>query len=184
MLGTGVSPPSRRSCTRWLASAVFFAAFAISGPVAADALKIRAALLYRFATFTTWPESAFGDKSEPACFAIVEDSALADALREIVKTKRLHGRAIDIVGLSRRKARHHCQVVYFGNTASKRISPGAIPDPILTVGTADSFLERGGMIYLFREGNKFKFSVSRQAVKRANLRLSSKLLRFAKEVID
>ncbi len=59
-----------------------------------------------------------------------------------------------------------------------------MPDPILTVGTADSFLERGGMIHLFREENKFKFSASREAAERANLRLSSKLLRFAKEVID
>jgi hypothetical protein len=170
--------------TRALVGAVLFAVFGLTSPVAADTLKLRAAFLYSFATYTSWPDSAFGDESESACFAVIEEPALAEALRKLVKEKQLHGRAIEVLSLSGDDVRHHCQVAYLGDGASVGISPSAPPDPILTVGTSDSFLKRGGVIRLFRKANKLKFMVNRGAATRANLRLSSKLLRLAIEVID
>jgi hypothetical protein len=53
---------------------------------------------------------------------------------------------------------------------------------VLTVGDFDQFAERGGMIQLIKEGNKFRFAINVDAVNASRLRISSKLLQLAELV--
>ena len=53
---------------------------------------------------------------------------------------------------------------------------------MLTVGEADHFARRGGMIGFFLEDNRVRLEVNRGAAERAGLRLSSKLLAVARLV--
>jgi hypothetical protein len=50
---------------------------------------------------------------------------------------------------------------------------------ILTVGDAEDFALRGGMIQLVTEKNKIRMRINLEAVKAAGLTISSKLLRVA-----
>ena len=54
----------------------------------------------------------------------------------------------------------------------------------LTVGEAKSFVDKGGIIGFVIEKKKIRFEVNLPAAKRANLKISSKLLRLAKKVIE
>ena len=60
--------------------------------------------------------------------------------------------------------------------------PGCSGAPVLTVGEADRFARRGGMIGFFFEDNRVRLEVNRAAAERAGLRVSSKLLAVARLV--
>ena len=55
---------------------------------------------------------------------------------------------------------------------------------LLVVGEGEDFAERGGGIQFFLEANKLRFAVNVDAVQRARLSVSSKLLTMAKIVHD
>jgi hypothetical protein len=54
----------------------------------------------------------------------------------------------------------------------------------LVVGDSNDFAERGGAIAFYLEDNKVRFSVNVDAIKRARLDMSSKLLALARIVHD
>ncbi len=53
---------------------------------------------------------------------------------------------------------------------------------ILTVGDTEGYAEQGVIINLYIENNKVRFEINTEAAKRANLKLSSGLLKLAKIV--
>ncbi|MCP5112540.1 MAG: YfiR family protein, partial [bacterium] len=53
----------------------------------------------------------------------------------------------------------------------------------LLVGDREDFARRGGMIALFVENSRVRFSVNQASVERSGLRVSSKLLTLAREVV-
>jgi hypothetical protein len=55
--------------------------------------------------------------------------------------------------------------------------------PVLTVGEHARFLDHEGMIRLFVEQTKIRFSINQRAASTAGLQISSRLLRLAREVI-
>jgi hypothetical protein len=54
---------------------------------------------------------------------------------------------------------------------------------VLTVGEHERFLDQGGVMRLFLEDNRVRFSVNQQSADRAGLQISSRLLRLARTVI-
>jgi dihydroxyacid dehydratase/phosphogluconate dehydratase len=55
---------------------------------------------------------------------------------------------------------------------------------VLTVSDLPHFAERGGMIGLVRQQDRIRFEVNRTAAEKANLVLSSELLKLATKVIE
>jgi len=51
---------------------------------------------------------------------------------------------------------------------------------VLTVGEIPDFADYGGIINLYRSGDKFRFEVNLKAARRANLIISSSMLRLAR----
>jgi hypothetical protein len=54
---------------------------------------------------------------------------------------------------------------------------------VLLVGESRDFLSSGGMIRLFVESNRVRFAISQKACEAVGLRVSSRLLRLAREVV-
>jgi hypothetical protein len=48
------------------------------------------------------------------------------------------------------------------------------------VGESEDFVERGGNVQFFLEGNRVRFAFGAEAIKRDDLKISSKLLALAK----
>lgn len=55
---------------------------------------------------------------------------------------------------------------------------------MLTVGDMDGFARHGGIIGFVMDDNKVAFEINAGAAKRAKLKVSSKLLKLAKSVIE
>jgi hypothetical protein len=75
-----------------------------------------------------------------------------------------------------------CHVLFISRSEAERLEQiltGLRGRNTLTVADIDDFALRGGMIQLVTEKNKIRMRINLEAVKAANLTISSKLLRVA-----
>ena len=75
-----------------------------------------------------------------------------------------------------------CHVLFISQSETDRLEQilGTLRGRnVLTVGDAEDFISRGGMIRLVTEKSKIRIRINMEAVKAANLTISSKLLRLA-----
>lgn len=56
--------------------------------------------------------------------------------------------------------------------------------PVLTVSDMDAFLERGGMISLFQEANKIRFSIDQERARQVGISFRSQLLKMASRIVE
>ena len=149
--------------------------------------QVKAALLYNFARFVDWPPDAFQSEKAPITLCVFGHDPFGSALDEIIRGKMINSRELlarRINDLPNLKA---CQLVFISGRENKRLSEilnslkGA---SALVVGESEGFAARGGGIQFFFEENKMRFSVNIDAVQRARLALSAKLLALARIVHD
>jgi hypothetical protein len=143
--------------------------------------QVKAAFLYNFAQFIQWPRQAFTGNDAP--FVICTAGGSFDgALEKTVEGEMLNGRRISIRRLGPAETARGCQVLYIGKTEAHRSAEivGAVANaPVLTVGDVDNFIDVGGMIRFTEAGHRIRFEINPEAVERASLRVSSRLLRLA-----
>ena len=80
-----------------------------------------------------------------------------------------------------------CHVLFISSSETEnlsRIMDRLKGSSVLTVGEMDGFTRRGGIIGFVVYNNKIGFEVNLGAAKRANLKISSKLLKLAKAIIN
>jgi len=147
--------------------------------------QVKAAFIYKFATYFRWPASA-GANATPFVIGIVGKDPFGSSLDEVVRAQAVQGRAIRIRALRRIEEALDCDLIFV--SASERENLGQIftvlrRAPVLTVGDMDRFAEQGGMIGLVTtEDNHIRFDVNKGAIERAGLRASAQLLHLARIV--
>ena len=165
--------------------------------------QIKAAFLYNFVKFTSWPgeQAADGnepnavDSNEPMTIGIIGENPFGDAF-EPIKDKRVKGRKILLKrfkGLEELRqskeqleAVRKCHLLFVCRSQKEQLKEimDSVKDcPVLTVGDMSGFLESGGMINFVIEENKIRFEINLAAARLAGLRISSRLLRLAKRVL-
>ncbi len=157
---------------------------------AAKAIKVKAAYLYQFTKFVEWPKTAFERDKSPIVIAILGNDPFGTVLDKTVFEKTVRGRRIAIVrigayGRDSRKTLRSCHLLYVASSERHRIRE-VLDDidsqNILVVGEGKDHATSGGMIGLVLDSGRITFHVNHEAVKRAGLRMSAKLLRLAKIV--
>ncbi len=147
-------------------------------PVAGDAATLKAAFLYNFALYTTWPPPP------PNAFTLCaighdELGTAFDALaNKQVDGKPVHVRRIDSAAEAR-----GCHVLYVPESSAGNLpalSRGLASQPVLIVSDAGNL--DASMILIEAEGNRLAFSVNLARLRQAGMDVSSKLLRLARVV--
>ena len=135
---------------------------------------LKAAFVYNFAMYTTWPMPLRDSTTLTIC--VRRSSALAPALRALAG-KPVQERALAVIEIDAAKAGMRCDV----QVADAR---GARPMQRLGVLTICDCSEAedasSGVILLVREGTRLRFDVDLNAAAASGLSLSSKLLRLAR----
>ena len=148
----------------------------------AAAHELQAAFVINFARFTTWPPMPAG---HPLVVCVVGDDRVADALTAAVRGQEVNGRALVVTPVLARSAIDGCQVLFVGRdetAAMEAALRSARTRPILTISNRTGFARATGIIELFVEGGRMRFSINAQGANRAGLQISSRLLGLAKEV--
>ena len=144
-----------------------------------DALK--AGYLFNFMKFVEWPPLASTD-TLTVCF--LGDSRVYDELSAGLPDKHLGARKLVAHRLAPAEPVVACQVLYIDAARLPGVTDVLVERPaaLLTVSDAPEFLHSGGVIALFDEGNRLRFSISVENARRAKLHISSNLLQLASAV--
>ncbi len=166
----------------WVA-ATWAAVFMGVGVAAAGAVpleyRVKAAFLYHFAQLTRWPGE--GEGALRVC--VLGEDPFGPAL-ERLEGKRVRGRRIS-VGRCSSGGACDCEVVFVSRSERGRLAAdlARLGPGVLTVSDIPGFAGAGGMIELVLVDGKVRFRINRGAAERAGLRLSSRLLHLAEDVI-
>lgn len=149
--------------------------------------QVKAVFLYNFLQFVEWPPDAFQNETAPINLCVFLHDPFGGALDEILREKTIKNRQLVARRVREVRDLRMCQLVFAGDRDNKGlpdILKGLIGTSALLVGESEEFAERGGGIQFYMEANKVRFSVNVDAVQRARLMVSSKLLALARIVHD
>lgn len=144
--------------------------------------EIKAVFLFNFARFVDWPAKAFPDADAPFVIGVLGEDPFGSYLDETLRGEKVNGRPLTVQRYHRVGEIRACQVLFISRSEADRLEQIVASlrgRGILTVGDTDDFAARGGMIRLATEKNKVRMRINLDAVKAANLAISSKLLRVA-----
>jgi hypothetical protein len=184
-------PPLRRKLLPALCSAFFLASIGgVSYPVRADGdlgeYQVKAGFLVNFARFVEWPPEVTKTPDSSLTFCIAGADPFHGELDRILQGKTIDGHPLGAMHLSRNENARACNILFI-SVAEKKGIPQILTElttrPILTVGESDGFLQQGGMIGLLVEGGRVKFEVNLEAAAKAGLKISSRLLSLAKNIV-
>jgi hypothetical protein len=147
---------------------------------------VKMAFLFNFAKFVEWPPDALPRHQDTLTLCVLGGDPFGSAL-DALRGKRAQERTIVVRRLTRLEEVASCQVVFVDRSAAPELSRPLARTAllgILTVGDTERFAENGGIIELTRVHDTIRFEVNLAAAQRAGLRISSKLLRLARRVIE
>ncbi len=142
---------------------------------------IKAAILYNFAKFASWPESAFSYPGAPLRICVLGEDPFGAAL-DSLHGKRVRNRPLAISRVGTIEEAPQCHILFVSASEEARLP--TILDyvgrlPILTVADMGRFANSGGIIALKEVDNRSRIEINIGAAEQAGLKLSSKLLRLA-----
>ncbi|QCX51023.1 YfiR family protein [Ralstonia pseudosolanacearum] len=180
---------SGRVSPRWLCAALGVACAAIAwmgaarAQVQASEVEVKAAFVYNFALFTSWPAGTLLANA-PMVLCVAPDHALQAALGRLAG-KSVHGHRLEVRRIGD-GAVAGCHVAVLDDRAPSqavRLDPAA---PVLTVVDGGRVARAGGgsgpMIALSLQDSRVVFDIDAAAARQAGLQLSSQLLRLARSV--
>ena len=141
--------------------------------------RIKAAFLYNFTSFVSWPEEHAGQAGFTLCvFGNDPFGKLLDKLAgKSVKDTKLVVRRLESLALL-----DQCQLVFISEMSNDRLDAALAllhRLPVLTVSDIRGFTELGGIIEFRIIENKVRFDININAAESAGLSISSKLLSLA-----
>jgi len=147
---------------------------------------VKAAFLFHFAQFVEWPEGAFREANSPLVYCTIGEDPFQGALDESLKGKMVGAHPLQVKHLAEASEALGCHVAFIGKTGKKRVTDELArlgSSPVLTIGETEAFVKDNGMIAFCVEESKIRFNINLEAAKKANLKISSRLLTLAKTVI-
>lgn len=144
--------------------------------------EVKAAFLYNFATFSEWPSEAFSNENSPFVIGVLGENPFGNALNDIVSNESKNGHPLTIKYFTKVEEAKHCHILFINvnkTDIQSQMFAALKKKPVLTLGDAPDFLNKGGMVRFFIENNKLRFQINLDTVKESNIVISSKLLRLA-----
>lgn len=157
-----------------------------SQPESSRESKIKAGYLFNFAKFVEWPASDPKSTTDTIVIGIIGADPLGDYLDEAVQGKDIEGKSVTVKRFEAVEEITACHILFI--SASHRGNADEILESMretstLLVGANEDLFERGCHLSFVIKENKVKFKVNKSAAERVGLKLSSKILRVADEVI-
>ncbi len=148
--------------------------------------RVKAAFLYNFTKFVKWPENAFANAASPIKICILGDSPFGSSL-EAIENKTAGGRKFVIFETKSVDDIDDCHVLFISNGSEKEFFNSIeriLEKNILTVADKQGLAQKGSVINFTVVNNKVQFEINTKSAERANLKISSQLLKIARIVKD
>ncbi|SEH08943.1 YfiR family protein [Candidatus Venteria ishoeyi] len=146
--------------------------------------EIKAAFIINFAKFTRWPVNT--TTNMVICFPTVAEPVGAVMTRKYAQVAIQNQKLKVHRGVVLNEL-HYCRIVYLGHHDAYRrneILAQLSNTAVLTISDLPGFNHSGGMIELFREGNKYRFSVNLDAIAWEGLEINARILGLARNRVQ
>jgi hypothetical protein len=147
--------------------------------------QLKAVFLFNFTQFIEWPPGAFNDGQSPVAICVLGSDPFGPYLDEVAQGEKVNGRSLIVERLSKSEDVGGCHVLFVSRSEEGHLAQVLQQlngRSVLTVSDIESFAERGGVIGFFTLENKIRLRINMASAKRADLTISSKLLRPAEIV--
>src|SRR5207247_9164334 len=156
-----------------------------AGPGLTREYDLKAAFLFNFAHFVTWPPESFRDGHAPITIGVLGVDPFGRSLDEIVANESVSGRKLIVRRFQSLGPIDSCQILFVSSSESSRwseILARLEHRSVLTVGDSGDFPARSGMVGFLVDHNRLRLRINLAAATAARLTISSKLLRLAETV--
>lgn len=139
---------------------------------------MKAAFLFNFVKFTTWPARSFKNARSPFSLGVAGQNPFERVRAEVVANETHLGRTFIVEELQPTDDLRQCHLLFV--SASLLSSVGELiqklgSEPVLTVADRDGFLDQGGMTQFFQQDQSIRFAIDPTRPEGTGLKLSSKL---------
>ncbi|MEC5386470.1 YfiR family protein [Uliginosibacterium sp. H3] len=148
--------------------------------------KVKATFLFKFTSYVDWPSIAFEQADAPLVICVVDADEVASELLRLTAGRSVSGHAIQVKRVSGGDAIVRSHVLFVGTAASSRLGrilSATRNQPVLTVTELDDALAFGSVINFVLIDDQVRFDVSLPAAERGALKISSRLLSVARQVV-
>ena len=146
-------------------------------------VQVKAAFIFHFTQFVSWPPPAAGAPEAPFVIGVLEDDDMVEALTSMVQGEKLAGHPLVVRRLRSPTEAADCQILYVSSVGEDLFRDARLRGAsILTVGETDAFLHWGGVIEFVTDHNHVRLRINLAAARGSSLQISSKLLRVAQVV--
>src|SRR5690242_5507556 len=147
--------------------------------------QVKAAFLFNFSQFVSWPPQAFSSSSAPIVIAVLGENPFGSDLDAIVSGQRVDGHPLVVRRYQDVSEIDGCHILFIDRSESTelpRIVQALRGRGILTVSDIDGSAQSGVMIDLVTEHNHVRMQINVAAARASGLTISSQLLRPAQIV--
>ena len=137
-----------------------------------------------FAKFTEWPLEVL-PRSTPLVLCVAGAPKVLKALEKVTEGRAVEGRLLVVREIELAGPLRSCHLLYAGGLDARsgaKLMESLRGASILALSNLDQFSLMGGTANVFVEESRMRFAVNLDAMQRAKLRLSSRLLALAKIV--
>lgn len=150
--------------------------------VQSDEYRLKAAFIFNFSQFIDWPPSAFAAEEAPLRLCLLGRDPFGESLKALEK-RRSKGRAIAVQHVRSLAEARNCHVLYIDDPqealGNAELARGLGNAPVLTISSAPDATSKGIGIGFVSQSDKLRWSLNLDALKRAQLRVSAKLIEVA-----
>jgi len=143
---------------------------------------VKAAFLYRFASYVEWPAD---DATDSFVIAVAGAEDVARQLDELLPRTKVHGAAAEVRRITRASELDGVNILFVGRDALARthsLRAAALTRPILLVTDDEGGFSAGAVINFIEVDRNVRFEISLVAADRAGLKIDSALLSVASRV--
>ena len=147
-----------------------------------------AANLHKFPAYVQWPRSAAAANTAPWRIGVLGEDPFGDALMQVTKNQPIGGREFEIIHATRAEDLRTCDLVYVGLKDEDKIKQALntlAGRPILTVSTAENFLQLGGVIRMEipKKAGNVRFSLNLDQARSSGLKISAEMQELATQIL-
>jgi len=147
---------------------------------------VKAAFLLNFIRYTEWTGLKAPTGTGPLVIGVLGKNPFGNKLERIARATRIHGREVRVVELTSTEDLQGAEVVFLSGR-----DPVTVQDEVeslsgrglLTVGDDPLAVEWGAALAFVPEGSKIRFAVNRSAARKQGVKISSKLMELAVEIL-
>ncbi|MBI4983934.1 MAG: YfiR family protein [Rhodocyclales bacterium] len=179
----------RRRSLRLLLGVWLAAALALPGAAqeAADAPRLRDAVIFKLLLFVDWPAAGAHEAAAPFRLCVLDDGGHGVAMADLAG-RHLRERPLALLRVARDAGSlRKCHAIFLDAGEQRHLAAVAAATreaPVLIIAEGDQAIQQGAAIALSTAGGRIVFDINLAAARAANLAISSKLLRVARSVFE